>query len=99
MLYTKLIFSKKLSKHQTNSVMIKKITCIALFLSFTMQHSSAQNAKLTEQLGNIKLEFALDKSGTPEYAVYFKDQPIIKPSALGFNFKNNDAFNNHFKVL
>jgi hypothetical protein len=79
--------------------MIKKIVVILLFFSFKVQHSLAQSDKLTEQLGSIKLEFSLDKSGTPEYAVYFKDQTIIKPSALGFNLKDNDAFNNHFKIL
>ena len=77
--------------------MMKRITIIVLLSSFISQ-SRAQSNKLTEQLENVKLEFAVGDSGIAEYAVYFKDQVVVKPSALGFNLKNNTAFR-YFKII
>jgi len=76
---------------------MKKITIVVLlFLLFNRSH--AQSNKLTEQLGNIKLEFTLGDSGIAEYTVYFKDEVVIKPSALGFNLKSTGVFR-YFKII
>ncbi|HMO63444.1 MAG TPA: glycoside hydrolase family 97 protein [Ferruginibacter sp.] len=39
----------------------------------------------TSGMNKVKLTFTLNEKGTPEYAVYFDDKPVIKPSALGIS--------------
>ncbi len=78
--------------------MFKKLSVFIICLSCLLLNAKAQNEKPTQQLGDVRLEFAINKSGIAEYSVYYKNQPVIKPSALGFMLKNNDAFN-HFKLI
>lgn len=47
---------------------------------------------------NIVLNFQL-KEGSPYYEVYYKGDTIIKPSMLGFVFKDEPALKDQFSVL
>ena len=41
--------------------------------------------------GNFKMDFKLNKQGTPTYNLIYKDQVIIKTSALGLELQKEDA--------
>jgi hypothetical protein len=70
---------------------------LLIFLpSFTLINVHAQD--LTASMDKVKLVFSLDEKGTPVYAVSYNDAPVIKPSSMGFIFKNNDGFNNNFEL-
>ncbi|HWD89194.1 MAG TPA: glycoside hydrolase family 97 protein [Mucilaginibacter sp.] len=55
--------------------------------------------KLTTSMGRVRLEFMLDYEGRPNYSVYYGDQTVIKPSAMGFTLANDSAFDKHFDIL
>ena len=45
---------------------------------------------LSATMNRVRLEFSLDAQGRPFYAVFFKDQPLIRPSAMGFVLEGGD---------
>jgi hypothetical protein len=47
---------------------------------------------------NISLECWLDAKGTPQYAVWFKQQPVIQASALGFSLETDSLFDKNFTL-
>ncbi len=48
--------------------------------------------------GNISVLFELNDIGAPFYSAQYNGKAIIQKSALGFMFKNNEAFNKDFIV-
>ena len=56
-----------------------------------MAAQAAQQTQVSRELkspnGEISLTFSL-AGGTPSYSVNFKNRPVLRPSALGFEFKN-----------
>lgn len=48
--------------------------------------------------GNISVLFELNENGTPFYTAQYNGKAIIQKSALGFIFKNNEAFNKDFII-
>src|ERR1041385_1394281 len=78
--------------------MIRRILLLVFVYSFWLHSYAQDSGPLKVELGKISLQFQVDNSGNAEYAVFFGDQPVIKPSVLGFNLKNNDPFR-HFKIL
>lgn len=67
---------------------------ISLLFSFT-----AMGQEITVSMQHVKLNFTLDKEGTPVYAVYYDEKPVIRPSQMGFTFTNSDDFSRNFKIL
>lgn len=67
----------------------------ALIFSFSVflgTSSQAQEGKqLTAQLGKVQVNFNLTAEGKAQYAVFFNNQLVIKPSALGFVLDKNNA--------
>ncbi|OIO62074.1 MAG: alpha-glucosidase [Candidatus Marinimicrobia bacterium CG1_02_48_14] len=47
----------------------------------------------------VVLGFSLNSDGVPHYAVTFADQEFIRPSILGFSFRDAPALSGNFKVL
>lgn len=47
---------------------------------------------------HLRVEFDVDETGSPSYAVYFKDALVIEPSSLGFEFKDQPALTAHMEV-
>jgi hypothetical protein len=43
-------------------------------------------------MDKVKMIFSLDERGTPRYAVWYKDKPVILSSALGFVLKEDSTF-------
>ncbi len=67
----------------------------ALIFSFSVflgTSSQAQEGKqLTAQLGKVQVNFNLTPEGKAQYTVFFNNQLVIKPSALGFVLDKNNA--------
>jgi glucan 1,4-alpha-glucosidase len=75
----------------------KLLLSLSLFISLL---AAAQDIKvITETMGNIKLSFSLDEKGGPQYAVSYKQQPVINLSPLGFVLENKKTFNSDFVLL
>ena len=49
--------------------------------------------------GKIRVNFNLTENGTPQYAVTFADEEIIKPSNLGFDFQGQASMDDGFEVV
>jgi hypothetical protein len=69
-----------------------------LFLLGIIIACSSFGQGLTASMDRIKLSFSLNENGTPIYSVTFNDNPVIKPSSLGFVFSNDDNFNSDFEI-
>jgi hypothetical protein len=75
--------------------MLWAIGLIVLIQSCTKQIPHQQ---VTSPDGKIKLSFELTKNGEPNYQVFFNDQQIVKPSKLGFDFKNQPAIKTKWTI-
>lgn len=50
-------------------------------------------------MGDIKLQFMLDEKGTPAYAVFFNQKPVILSSQLGFALGDDSTFYKYFEIM
>jgi glucan 1,4-alpha-glucosidase len=81
-------------------VKILKILLVVL-ISFSVACNTVMEHK-TEVLspdGKVKISFNLDAEGVPAYAVSYKNDKVIKPSTLGFNFEKMPSLTNGFTIL
>ena len=70
-------------------MLLKKLTVflLPLFLFFC---SGAQNkSTLFSPDKNLQLSFWLNDAGVPMYELNYKNKPVVLPSALGFEIKEN----------
>jgi hypothetical protein len=76
-----------------------KIWLFATFLLFGSfgEFSNAQTLTVASPNGKIEIAFVLD-NGIPFYAVNRQDKEIIKPSKLGFVFKNQQPLDGNLKI-
>ena len=76
--------------------MIKRFS-ILLVLLLTIGVVYAQTLKSPNN--NFELIFTLDDDGTPNYALHYKESPVIKPSKLGLELMGNkqEEFNSEIK--
>ena len=72
-------------------------TSALLLLAFS-SGCFAQTATLQSPNGNIKIIIS-DEQSTPTYSIDFKNKPVINNSALGFEFKQQAAFVEGFKII
>ncbi len=49
--------------------------------------------------GNITVQFELSANGTPSYNVSFNGKNVIKPSSMGFDFKDQPSMNSGFEII
>ena len=61
---------------------------ILLVLCFSLPVHTIAQQSLSENLGDIRLDFNLDEMGRPRYAVTHKGKPVIINSLLGFKLSN-----------
>lgn len=48
---------------------------------------------------NVKIDFQLTDQGVPQYQLFYKGQPLVEPSSLGFDFKNQAPLNGDFEII
>ncbi|QBA63344.1 glycoside hydrolase family 97 protein [Muriicola soli] len=70
-----------------------------LFLAFGVI-SCTNNTKpaLSSPDNKIGVSFALTESGEPQYEVFYQDKPVILPSSLGFEFKDQVSLKDGFSI-
>ncbi|GGD45983.1 glycoside hydrolase family 97 protein [Muriicola marianensis] len=49
--------------------------------------------------GEIRVAFNLNDAGAPAYEVFYKDQPVILSSSMGFDFKEMPSLKEGLKIL
>lgn len=71
-----------------------------IFLGLLVGLLSCSNKEYTvfSPSNKVKLNFALTGEKQPSYSVYFKDKPIIKPSTLGFDFKDMELLGKGMRI-
>lgn len=78
------------------------ITVIAVFVLatgvFAKGHDQGDESVVTSPDGRIKVRFILDK-GVPHYSVSYGDTVLIRPSSLGFHFKEKKPLDDNFKII
>ncbi|MDB5199852.1 MAG: glycoside hydrolase family 97 protein [Chitinophagaceae bacterium] len=79
-------------------MLLKRIFFYLLSI-LVIQNVTAQQKPLQTAMNKMKLEFRLDEKGTPLYALYYNNKPVIQPSALGFSLADDSTFNYGFKIL
>ncbi len=67
------------------------LACMLFILSAGAQYSA--------RMKKVKLDFSLSEKGSPMYAVYFNEKPVIKPSAMGFLLKDDPAMKEGFELM
>lgn len=69
-----------------------------LIISFLLATVLTFADELTSPNGNLKLQFNLNDSGEPVYALNYKDKPVILPSKMGIEAKNVSSFLSGFVI-
>jgi glucan 1,4-alpha-glucosidase len=69
-----------------------------IFLFFISLLGNASTQVITAGMEKVKMDFTLSKDGVPVYSVSYDQKTIIKPSALGFTFVDNDNFHSNFEI-
>src|ERR1700682_1435284 len=64
---------------------------VSFFMIGLFLKAGAQQTE-TVSLGKVKMQFTLDKNGTPAYEVYYNNKPFILPSRLGFRLNVDSLF-------
>ncbi|AVR47307.1 alpha-glucosidase [Christiangramia fulva] len=49
--------------------------------------------------GNFEMKFSLNEKGKPFYQLSYKNEPVIKPSALGFDLKEGEDLIDGFAII
>jgi hypothetical protein len=77
--------------------MIKKICTILSVLLITVTANSEQ-IPFEVSKEKIKLQFSLDKDGSPWYTIWFNEKEVIKKSSLGFSLDCDSLFYKNFSI-
>lgn len=77
---------------------MKKLSLLIWFVLVLVKLTTAQELKSPD--GNFAMSFFLQADGTPTYQLAYKGKIVVKPSALGFELKNDDkSLLNDFTVV
>jgi hypothetical protein len=71
---------------------------VLLFLAM-VQGVAGQQTLSTTSFNKVSLQFRLDEKGIPQYAVFFGEKPVIKPSRLGFELKGGLSLDSNLQLL
>ncbi|MDZ7682455.1 MAG: glycoside hydrolase family 97 N-terminal domain-containing protein [Fodinibius sp.] len=69
----------------------KALTFATLLSFFLISCSMNPQTNVSSPNENLAVDFSLSDSGQPQYQVSYNGTPIIDPSSLGFEFKNQPA--------
>lgn len=78
---------------------MNKVFVIALAFAFTfVSCSKSDSLVVLSPSGKVAITFQIDGKGQPSYSLLFDQKTIIKPSTLGFEFKNLPTLSENIKV-
>jgi hypothetical protein len=78
---------------------IIKTLFVGLLLTSLMGCQSTPPPVVSSPDGLIRVEFSLTEKGAPQYEINYKDSAVILPSTLGFEFKDQPALKEGFKII
>jgi hypothetical protein len=78
---------------------MKKAYILLLCLAVLHTARSQDNKTIKAGMNKVRLEFMLDSDGRPLYSVYYGEEPVIKPSPMGFTLADDAAFDKHFELM
>jgi len=82
---------------------MKKYVVFSLPVVFLMLQWSCTNTpkkqSVTSPNGHVTIDFKLNETGEPVYSVAFDGKPVIKPSGMGFEFKNQSAIGSDMELV
>jgi alpha-glucosidase len=80
---------------------VKKYLLIVLSLIFIpfVIGCSQPDSIISSPDGKLTLKFQLDKDGIPYYSLAGRENPIIQPSKLGFEFENMEPLKSDFEIV
>lgn len=80
---------------------MKKYLLIALglLLFFFVTGCSQSDSTISSPNGELTLKFQLDRDGIPYYSLTGRENQIIQPSKLGFEFKNMKPLKSGFEIV
>lgn len=64
---------------------------LIFFIVLMSTTTNAQTYTIESPHSVIKAEFNLSRKGEPQYAIFYKDRTVIKPSSMGFELKENPS--------
>lgn len=72
---------------------------VLILLTGSMSGNAQETGKVSITMQQLKLVFDINASGTPEYALFYKDKPVILTSKLGFRINKTIEANQNFRLL
>ncbi len=80
--------------------LIKALVIATILMGFHTTISAQQGQPFSISMNKVSLQFLLDTSGRPLYAVQFNQQPVVLPSRLGFTLNETDSvFDSGFHII
>ncbi|WP_373056488.1 glycoside hydrolase family 97 protein [Zunongwangia sp. H14] len=76
---------------------MKKFVIYAIIFC-SMGIAKSQNLKLKSPDGQLEIQFSLKNQGAPFYRLSYKSNPVIEPSSLGFQLKEEEDLLHNFEV-
>jgi len=70
-----------------------------LFIGLFASCTKVENASVQSPNGHINIAFKINAEGEATYQVFYKDELIIKPSSLGFEFEEQQPLNGKFEII
>jgi len=77
---------------------MRSILLLSLVIIFAGCAKEINKGSIFSPDGKIEISFNVDSTGVPFYAVFYEDKPVIKPSSMGFEFKNVLPMKAGFKI-
>ena len=75
--------------------MLAKFPLFSLFAILLFQPLMAQQTNaVTVQMNKMQLRFSMTEKDSPQYAVSYAGEPVVKPSGLGSKFTDGTFFDN-----
>lgn len=79
--------------------MILKSTVLLLISSLLLRPATAREVnEISVSMNKVTLSFMLSAQGEPLYKVSFDNRPVIRSSAMGFTFTEEDQFSTGFEL-
>lgn len=79
--------------------MMSKIkTIIVLLCSCCLSVANADKLHVKSPDSRVSVEFSLDRNGSPEYSVSFRNSKVILPSRMGFRLADGTSLADGFRL-
>ncbi|WP_221569117.1 glycoside hydrolase family 97 catalytic domain-containing protein [Alkalihalobacillus sp. TS-13] len=81
------------------SITLFVMLSILLSFSATMVWADGSSASVSSPNGKIDLTFNLNENGEPQYQLSHEKVQLVRPSSMGFQFKDQDPLNSNFEIV